>query len=83
MSPERLAQSVSRDAAKATNRQGANPFVIVCDHTFNVIPETTGDIRVGVNRPYSPTDRVCFTLTEHARRRGLPCAMIEIRVHYR
>ena len=34
---------------------------------------------VGVNQPYSPADRVYFTLERHARSRGLPCAMIEIR----
>lgn len=34
---------------------------------------------VGVNQPYSPADRVYFTLEKHARSRGLPCAMIEIR----
>jgi predicted N-formylglutamate amidohydrolase len=38
----------------------------------------TGAI-VGVNEPYSPADRVYYTLQRHARSRGLPCAMIEIR----
>ncbi|MBN9275657.1 MAG: N-formylglutamate amidohydrolase, partial [Mesorhizobium sp.] len=33
----------------------------------------------GVNEPYSPADRVYYTLERHARSRGLPCAMIEIR----
>lgn len=36
-------------------------------------------INVGVNEPYSPADKVYFTIEEHARSRGLPCAMIEIR----
>jgi predicted N-formylglutamate amidohydrolase len=36
-------------------------------------------VNVGVNQPYSPADRVYFTLERHARSRGLPCAMIEIR----
>ncbi|MER8780759.1 N-formylglutamate amidohydrolase [Mesorhizobium sp. M0437] len=36
-------------------------------------------VSVGVNEPYSPADRVYFTLERHARSRGLPCAMIEIR----
>lgn len=36
-------------------------------------------LTVGVNQPYSPADRVYFTLELHARSRGLPCAMIEIR----
>lgn len=34
---------------------------------------------VGDNEPYSPADRVYYTLQRHARSRGLPCAMIEIR----
>lgn len=38
-----------------------------------------GRLAVGVNEPYSPADRVYFTLERHARSRGLPCAMIEIR----
>jgi len=37
------------------------------------------DATVGVNEPYSPADRVYFTLERHARSRGLACAMIEIR----
>ncbi len=41
--------------------------------------EATGGLIVGVNQPYSPADRVYFTLEAHARPRGLPCAMIEIR----
>ena len=36
-------------------------------------------VTVGVNEPYSPADRVYYTLERHARSRGLPCAMIEIR----
>ncbi|RUV71253.1 MAG: N-formylglutamate amidohydrolase [Mesorhizobium sp.] len=36
-------------------------------------------LAVGVNEPYSPADRVYHTLEIHGRRRGLPCAMIEIR----
>jgi predicted N-formylglutamate amidohydrolase len=34
---------------------------------------------VGDNEPYSPNDRVYYTLERHARSRGLPCVMIEIR----
>jgi predicted N-formylglutamate amidohydrolase len=34
---------------------------------------------VGVNEPYSPADRVYYTLTRHAESRGLAAAMIEIR----
>ncbi|MGB6119732.1 MAG: N-formylglutamate amidohydrolase [Mesorhizobium sp.] len=34
---------------------------------------------VGDNEPYSPDDRVYYTLERHARSRGLPCAMVEIR----
>ena len=36
-------------------------------------------LNVGANEPYTPADRVYFTLERHARSRGLPCAMIEIR----
>ncbi|MEP9399522.1 N-formylglutamate amidohydrolase [Mesorhizobium sp. KR2-14] len=36
-------------------------------------------LEVGVNEPYSPADRVYFTLERHGRARGLACAMIEIR----
>jgi predicted N-formylglutamate amidohydrolase len=38
-----------------------------------------GSMTVGVNEPYSPKDRVYFTLERHARSRGLPAVMIEIR----
>lgn len=38
-----------------------------------------GSLNVGINAPYSPADRVYYTLERHARSRGLPCAMIEIR----
>ncbi len=41
--------------------------------------EAEPGIVVGRNEPYSPADRVYFTLERHARSRGLPCAMIEIR----
>lgn len=36
-------------------------------------------LKVGVNEPYSPADRVYYTLTRHAESRGLSSAMIEIR----
>jgi predicted N-formylglutamate amidohydrolase len=36
-------------------------------------------LNVGVNQPYSPADRVYYTLSRHAEARGLDCAMIEIR----
>lgn len=36
-------------------------------------------IAVGDNQPYSPADRVYYTLERHARARGLPCVMLEIR----
>ena len=36
-------------------------------------------LSVGVNQPYSPADGVYYTLTRHARARGLPAVMIEIR----
>ncbi|MCV0393923.1 MAG: N-formylglutamate amidohydrolase [Rhizobiaceae bacterium] len=37
------------------------------------------DLTVGDNQPYSPADRVYYTLERHARSRGLACVMIEIR----
>ncbi|WP_425373301.1 N-formylglutamate amidohydrolase [Mesorhizobium denitrificans] len=37
------------------------------------------DIVVGDNEPYSPADRVYFTLERHGRAHGLACVMIEIR----
>lgn len=37
------------------------------------------DIEVGDNQPYSPADRVYYTLERHGRSRGLACVMIEIR----
>lgn len=36
-------------------------------------------VAVGDNQPYSPADGVYYSLERHARTRGLPCAMIEIR----
>lgn len=36
-------------------------------------------VTVGDNQPYSPADRVYYTLERHGRSRGLACAMIEIR----
>ena len=41
--------------------------------------ESRPGLTVGRNQPYSPADRVYFTLERHARSRRLPCAMIEIR----
>lgn len=38
-----------------------------------------GEITVGDNEPYSPADRVYYTLERHGRSRDLPCVMIEIR----
>lgn len=38
-----------------------------------------GGVTVGDNEPYAPRDRVYHTLETHARSRGLPCVMIEIR----
>ena len=50
----------------------------VADPLVAALREVPG-LTVGVNEPYSPADRVYFTLERHARSRGLPCAMIEIR----
>jgi predicted N-formylglutamate amidohydrolase len=41
--------------------------------------KTSDSIVIGDNEPYSPADRVYFTLERHGRSRGLCCAMIEIR----
>lgn len=41
--------------------------------------EKDNSLNVGVNEPYSPADRVYYTLERHARPRNAPCAMIEIR----
>lgn len=41
--------------------------------------EALPGISVGDNQPYSPADRVYYTLERHARSRGLACVMIEIR----
>lgn len=38
-----------------------------------------GALNVGINQPYSPDDRVYYTLERHARARHAPCVMIEIR----
>lgn len=40
---------------------------------------SSADLVVGDNEPYSPADRVYYTLERHGRARGLRCAMIEIR----
>lgn len=37
------------------------------------------NLTVGANEPYSPADEVYYTVARHARPRGLPAAMIEIR----
>lgn len=37
------------------------------------------DLCVGVNEPYSPQDRVYYTLERHGRARNMPCIMVEIR----
>jgi predicted N-formylglutamate amidohydrolase len=36
-------------------------------------------LNVGINQPYSPADRVFYTLNRHGQERGLPAVMIEIR----
>ncbi|MCO5064942.1 MAG: N-formylglutamate amidohydrolase [Rhizobiaceae bacterium] len=37
------------------------------------------ELMVGDNEPYSPADRVYFTLERHGRAHGLACVMIELR----
>jgi predicted N-formylglutamate amidohydrolase len=36
-------------------------------------------LTVGINQPYAPADGVYYTLARHARSRGLPAVMIELR----
>lgn len=38
-----------------------------------------GDLTVGDNEPYAPSDGVYYTIRRHGEDRGLPCLMIEIR----
>lgn len=38
-----------------------------------------GELQVGDNQPYSPTDGVYHTLERHAEAHGLPCVMLEVR----
>lgn len=38
-----------------------------------------GGLVIGSNEPYSPADRVYYTLERHGEAKGLPCVMIEIR----
>lgn len=46
-----------------------------------ILAALAGDpaLDVGINQPYAPADGVYYTLTRHARARGLPAVMIEIR----
>jgi predicted N-formylglutamate amidohydrolase len=46
-----------------------------------LIGNLTADLTltVGINEPYAPADLVYYTVSHHARPRGLPAAMIEIR----
>jgi len=38
-----------------------------------------GDLTVGDNEPYAPSDGVYYTIRRHGENRSLPCLMIEIR----
>ncbi|WP_296593174.1 N-formylglutamate amidohydrolase [Roseibium sp.] len=38
-----------------------------------------GDLTVGDNEPYAPSDGVYYTIRRHGEERGLPCLMVEIR----
>ncbi len=51
----------------------------LAEPTLEALSEIGGGMIVGDNQPYSPADRVYYTLERHARSRGLPCMMIEIR----
>ena len=37
------------------------------------------ELELGVNQPYGPGDGVYHTIGRHGERRGLPCAMLEVR----
>lgn len=39
----------------------------------------SGNLTVGDNEPYAPSDGVYYTVSRHGERRHLPCLMIEIR----
>lgn len=41
--------------------------------------QALGQFNVGINEPYSPADRVYYTLERHASAHGFPAVMIEIR----
>jgi predicted N-formylglutamate amidohydrolase len=41
--------------------------------------QALSEFNVGINQPYSPADRVYYTLERHASAFGLPAVMIEIR----
>jgi predicted N-formylglutamate amidohydrolase len=41
--------------------------------------QALSEFNVGINEPYSPADRVYYTLERHASALGLPAVMIEIR----
>ena len=41
--------------------------------------QALNEFNVGINEPYSPADRVYYTLERHASAFGLPAVMIEIR----
>jgi predicted N-formylglutamate amidohydrolase len=41
--------------------------------------QASGEFEVGINEPYSPADRVYYTLERHASAAGLPSVMIEVR----
>jgi predicted N-formylglutamate amidohydrolase len=53
------------------DRQLADPFI----GRLKTVPALT----VGINQPYSPADRVYYTVSRHAAPRRLPGIMIEIR----
>ena len=50
----------------------------LADHVIAELKSGVG-LNVGVNQPYSPDDRVYYTLSTHGDGRGLPSVMIEIR----
>lgn len=57
----------------------STPMIEALKQEGHGISRDDGGFKVEDNRPYSPADRVYYTLERHGTSRGLPCVMIEIR----
>ncbi len=51
----------------------------VADRLIDGLRALRPDLVTADNEPYSPADRVYYTLERHARSQHLPCVMIEVR----